>query len=97
MERFGVKLASVTLSGAFRRIDTFDDVIFDDKLFLVYSASTSETPTTSTQSYDTLIVNRQPEHSLKYSHAFFDILAFGLDRKVSYTEHRYRLTTSDFS
>jgi len=94
--RLGV-VAAPTLLGFFRRIDMYDDTVFDDKLFAVHAAElapNSVIPKSSPFGENVLVAADELATLPKPARALQDIYAFS-QAAVPYREQRYRLVLED--
>jgi predicted transcriptional regulator len=99
-ERLGIEAPS-TLKGFYRRIDTHDGIVFDDKLFAVHTLELSDTQAEQIKDENQMgtisVMNKSMLNTASNrSKALLDILAFASDPTIFYTEKIYSLSSFDF-
>jgi hypothetical protein len=96
--RLGTSAPS-TLLGFFRRIDVYEDIVFDDKLFAVYACDLPDTATVADETpvgTNTLLSENEVLSIDKPARALYDILDF-YKFPQQYTEVRYQLSLEDIT
>ncbi len=96
-ERLGVTI-SLAHKGVFRRIDKYKDMIFDDKLFAVYTGDIpADTAVVShgKTGKNTLYTADELSQITKPSRSLLDILAFASTDTTVFEEHVYHLRRED--
>ena len=97
VKRLG-QLGEHTFHGFFRRTDHYEDTIFDDKLFAVYTCSFPEDTVLSPSSDigENIACTREELFTLpKYGKAFVDVLEFTEQNDSMLAEYTYTLTMDD--
>lgn len=93
------RLASATdleYVGLFRRIDMYQDELFDDKIFLIHKAKLSETPIERVLNGDNICISINELKNLsRPSKSLLDIYEFTSNNQ-NYIETIYELTYADF-
>lgn len=95
--RFGM-VPPLLMHGFFRRTDIYEDSVFDDKLFAVYSAAIPEgvsISSTTNTGENIMMLESQFRELTKTSDAFFDVFAF-VQKGATLEEHVYHLTADHF-
>ncbi|HMI09978.1 MAG TPA: NUDIX hydrolase [Candidatus Saccharimonadales bacterium] len=99
LERLGTA-PSLRLLGFFRRIDTYKDEVFDDKLFAVHTGALPDDYIVTDHSKagvnrlymaDELLASPSPSRSL------IDIFEYASSSRDNYIEHKYNLEATDLS
>ncbi len=90
------KADSITFKGVFRRLDYYEDELFDDKVFFVHSAKLTEPPQSEiTKGRNLRISTAELSKATNKSRSLLDIFNF-LNSNEIYEEHTYELTYKDF-
>ena len=87
-----------TFHGFFRRTDFYEDTVFDDKLFAVYTCSFPDGTVLAPSSDigENIPCSREELFQLqKYGKAFTDVLGFTEKNNPSLEEHTYVITMDD--
>jgi hypothetical protein len=91
--------SEATFCGFFRRTDNYDDSVFDDKLFAVYTCTMPSDATIkdiANTGVITLQTRAQLDTLARPSKSLLDILAFAEQPDVPLAEHAYDLVAADF-
>ncbi len=87
---------NITYCGVFRRLDYYEDQLFDDKLFFVHKVDLQDIPTPNDAKHKIVQINEgEIERLQNKSRSLLDILHF-VNSGKSYQEQKYTLEYDDF-
>jgi hypothetical protein len=98
-QRLGNAVPEQAFCGFFRRIDTYDGTVFDDKLFAVYTCTMPDEAAVNAAPYTgaiTLQTRAQLDALERPSKSLLDILAFSEQPDLPMVEKTYDLVMADF-